>query len=134
MCLYTLWMRSVQANHEHSPNFAQECLSDMFTWWLNNGHDVTYERLECGLRDIGETRMAKQFHQLHSNSSGEQMCIFNNTCREAIYIWFALFYLKETVVRNCLHTSTTCDQTSNSIITINKMYTRIASYPGPFKI
>ena len=75
----------IQANHEHSPNFAQECLSDMFTWWLNNGHDVTYERLECGLRDIGETRMAKQFHQLHSNSSGEQIrIIFNNTCREAV--------------------------------------------------
>ena len=22
----------IQANHEHSPNFAPECLSDMFTW------------------------------------------------------------------------------------------------------
>ena len=47
----------IQANHEHSPNFAQECLSDMFNWWLNNGLDITYERLECGLRDIGETRI-----------------------------------------------------------------------------
>ena len=44
----------IQANHEHSPNFAQECLSDMFTWWLNNGRDVTKERLERSLRDIGE--------------------------------------------------------------------------------
>ena len=72
----------IQANHKHSPNFAQECLTDMFTWWLNNGRDVTYERFERGLRDIGETRMAKQFHQQHSSSSGEQMCIFNS--REAV--------------------------------------------------
>ena len=43
----------IQANHENSPNFAQECLRDMFYWWLNNGCDVTQERLERGLRDIG---------------------------------------------------------------------------------
>ena len=42
----------IQANYEHSPNFAQECLSDMFTWWLNNGLDITYERLEYGLRAV----------------------------------------------------------------------------------
>ena len=70
-------LNEIQANHEYSPNFTQECLSDMFTWWLKNGHDTTYERLERGLRDIGETRMAKQFHQQHSNSSGKQMCISN---------------------------------------------------------
>ena len=45
----------IQANNKNSPNFTQECLSDMFDWWLNNGHDVTCERLECGLRDIGKT-------------------------------------------------------------------------------
>ena len=107
----------IQANHEHSPNFAQECLRDMFNWWLNNGRDVTYEWLERSLRNIGETRMAlKQFHQLHSNSSGEQMCIFNNTCREAM----VCIILSE---RDCsLELLTTCGQTSNSI---NKMYTRI---------
>ena len=69
----------IQANHEHSPNFAQECLSDMFTWWLNNGRDTTYERLECGLRDVGETRLAQQFHQQRSNSSGEQIRIIFKT-------------------------------------------------------
>ena len=47
-------MDEIQANHEHSPNFAQECLRDMFNWWLNNGRDVTKERLERGLRDIGK--------------------------------------------------------------------------------
>ena len=45
----------IQANHEHSSDFAQECLTDMFNWWLNNGRDVTKERLERGLRDIGKT-------------------------------------------------------------------------------
>ena len=69
----------IQANHEHSPNFAQECLSDMFTWWLKNGRDTTYERLECGLRDVGETRLAQQFHQQRSNSSGEQIRIIFKT-------------------------------------------------------
>ena len=68
----------IQANHENSPNFSQECLRDMFNWWLNNGHDTTCERLEHGLRDIGETRLAKEFNQQHSSSIGEQMCILNN--------------------------------------------------------
>ena len=68
----------IQANHENSPNFVQECLRDMFYWWLNNGRDVTQERLECGLRDIGKTRLAKEFNRQHSSSIGEQMRIFNN--------------------------------------------------------
>ena len=67
--IYTL--DEIQANHEHSPNFAKKCLSHMFTWWLNNGHDVTYERLERGLRDIGETRLATQFREQHSH--GQEM-------------------------------------------------------------
>ena len=58
----------IHANHENSPNFAQECLRDMFYWWLNNGRDVTQEKLECGLRDIGETRLVTRQH-LH----GEEM-------------------------------------------------------------
>ena len=69
----------IQANHKHSSDFVQECLRDMFTWWLNNGHDVTYEWLERGLIDIGETRLAQHINKQHSNSSGEQTCIFNNT-------------------------------------------------------
>ena len=53
----------IQANHENSPNFAQECLRDMFNWWLNNSRDTTYERLERGLRDIGKTRLATRLHE-----------------------------------------------------------------------
>ena len=63
----------IHANHENSPNFAQECLRDMFYWWLNNGRDVTQERLERGLRDIGKTRLAKEFDQ---SSIGEQMHVY----------------------------------------------------------
>ena len=60
-------LRRIQANNRNCPDFAQECLTDMFYWWLNNGRDVTYERLECGLRGIGKTRSAKQLHKQHSN-------------------------------------------------------------------
>ena len=61
----------IQANHEHSPNIAQECLRDMFTWWLNNGRDVTQERVVYGLRDIGKRTLATKFHEQHSR--GEEM-------------------------------------------------------------
>ena len=61
----------IQANHEHSPNFVEECLRDMFNWWLNNGRDVTYERLERGLRNIKKIRLVKEFLQQHSD--GEEV-------------------------------------------------------------
>ena len=51
----------IQANHEHSSDFVQECLRDMFTLWLNNALDTTYERLACGIRDIGKTRLVTEF-------------------------------------------------------------------------
>ena len=60
-------LRRIQANNRNCPDFAQECLTDMFTWWLNNGRDTTYERLECGLRGIGETRLATQLREQYSN-------------------------------------------------------------------
>ena len=56
----THMLDEIQANHENSPNFAQECLRDMFYWWLNNGRDTSYARLKRGLRDIGKTRLAKE--------------------------------------------------------------------------
>ena len=54
----------IQANHENSPNFAWECLRDIFYWWLNDGRDTTCERLDHGLRVIGEPRLQK-FKQQH---------------------------------------------------------------------
>ena len=70
----THMLDEIQANHENSPNFAQECLRDMFNWWLNNGRDVTPEKLECGLRDIGKTQLATQQH-----SHGEEMHAYKST-------------------------------------------------------
>ena len=64
MPLYKL--NEIQANHEHSRNFVQDCLSDMFVWWLNNDDDTTYERLACGLRGIGEIKPLTCFLQQRS--------------------------------------------------------------------
>ena len=72
-------LNEIQANHENSPNFAQECLRDMFNRWLNNGHDTSYASLERGLRDIGETGLAKEFHQHRSSSIGKQTVVWNCT-------------------------------------------------------
>lgn len=44
----------IQANNQHSPDFAQECLTDMFHWWLNNGHNVKHKRLASALIAIGK--------------------------------------------------------------------------------
>ena len=74
LCVPTHMLDEIQANHENSPNFAQECLRDMFNWWLNNGRDVTPEKLECGLRDIGKTQLATQQH-----SHGEEMHAYKST-------------------------------------------------------
>ena len=57
----------IQANHEHSHNFVQECLSDMFVWWLNNDDDTTYERLARGIRNIKKIRVVTRFLQQHSD-------------------------------------------------------------------
>ena len=59
-------LNEIQANHEHSRNFVQDCLSDMFDWWLNNDDDTTYERLACGLRGIGEIKPVTCFLQQRS--------------------------------------------------------------------
>ena len=55
----------IQANHKHSHNFAQDCLSDMFVRWLKDDHDATYERLARGIRDIKKIRLVTQFLQHH---------------------------------------------------------------------
>ena len=60
-------LRRIQANNRNCPDFAQECLTDMFYWWLNNGRDKTYERLACGLGDIGKTTLATQLRKQHLN-------------------------------------------------------------------
>ena len=56
-------LRRIQANNSNCPDFAQECLTDMFDWWLNNGHDKTYERLARALNTIGKRGLARQFHE-----------------------------------------------------------------------
>ena len=61
----------IQANHKHSHNFVQECLSDMFVRWLNDDHDTTYERLACGIRNIKKIRVMRRFLQQHSD--GEEV-------------------------------------------------------------
>ena len=52
--------------------FAQDCLRDMFDWWLNNDHDTNYERLARGIRDIEKIRLVTQF--LQQRSHGEVVC------------------------------------------------------------
>ena len=64
-------LNEIQANHKHSHNFVQECLSDMFVWWLNNSNDTTYESLACGIRDIGAKRLVTEF--LQQDSDGEEV-------------------------------------------------------------
>ena len=61
----------IQANNKNSPNFSQECLRDMFTWWLNNGLDVTQERLDCALRDIRKTHCEDQSVVTHMHGCVE---------------------------------------------------------------
>ena len=56
-------LRRIQANNRNCPDFAQECLTDMFYWWLNSGRGKTYERLACALNAIGERDLAREFHQ-----------------------------------------------------------------------
>ena len=51
----------IQADQKNSPHVSRECLRDMFDWWLNNGLDVTHERLDRALGDIGE--------EMHTNQS-----------------------------------------------------------------
>ena len=65
-------LRRIQANNSSYPDSTQECLTDMFDWWLNNGRDKTYERLARALNTIGKRELARQFHE-----SGE-IRFFNN--------------------------------------------------------
>ena len=64
-------LRRIQANNRNCPDFAQECLTDTFNWWLNNSRNATYDRLERGLRDIRMTKLATQLREQHSN--GEEI-------------------------------------------------------------
>ena len=57
----------IQLRHGNSPNFAQDCLRDMFVWWLNNDHDTNYERLARGIRDIEKMRLVTRFLQQRSH-------------------------------------------------------------------
>ena len=60
-------LNDIQANHENSRDFVQECLIDMFDWWLNNDDDPTYERLSRGIRGIGERKLVTCFLQQRSH-------------------------------------------------------------------
>ena len=53
----------IQCNNRHSPDFAQECFTDMFHWWLNNGGDARHKRLACALIAIGKRELAQQFQE-----------------------------------------------------------------------
>ena len=60
-------LNEIQLKHGNSPNFAQDCLRDMFDWWLNNDHNTNYERLAHGIRDIEKIRLVTRFLQQHSH-------------------------------------------------------------------
>ena len=64
-------LQQIQANNSSYPDSTQECLTDMFDWWLNNGRGKTYERLARALSTIGKRELARQFHE-----SGEISCFF----------------------------------------------------------
>ena len=70
----------IQANHENSPNFAQECLRDMFNWWLNNGRDVTPEKLECG------SEILERHNWLHNSTHMVRRCMHTNQLMNH-YVW-----------------------------------------------
>ena len=61
-------LREIQSNNRHSPEFAQECLADMFDWWLNNGPNR--EKLTFALTTIGREELAKQFQEDGEISQG----------------------------------------------------------------
>jgi len=56
-------LRQIQANNKNSPDFAQDCLTDMLDWWLNKGHGKAYEKLARALNTIGQRELAIQFHE-----------------------------------------------------------------------
>ena len=57
-------LRQIQANNRNCPDFAQDCLTDMLDWWLNNGRGKTYEKLARALNTIGQRELARQFHEV----------------------------------------------------------------------
>lgn len=43
----------IQRNCQHSPRFAEDCTTAMFTFWLDNDNSPTYKRLVEGLQAAG---------------------------------------------------------------------------------
>ena len=44
----------IQAGNQGHPHVVQNCLREMFSWWINNGEVVTAEKLAQALHAIGE--------------------------------------------------------------------------------
>ena len=76
-------LNKIQFNNANRPDLAQQCLTDTFSWWLKNDPDATYERLACGLRNIGNARLAAQ---LSEQQHGEKIDT-NYLC--PLHVWFA---------------------------------------------
>ena len=47
----------IQANSRGDPHMVQNCLSRMFNWRLNNGQDLTPERIAQALHIVGEHKL-----------------------------------------------------------------------------
>ena len=45
---------AIQVNYHGHPQMVQNCLIDMFKWWLNNGQDVSPKKLAQAIHIIGE--------------------------------------------------------------------------------
>lgn len=52
----------IKASHPGNP---QNCLSDAFDWWLKNGEDVTYDKLETALKITEHGDAVKKLSELY---------------------------------------------------------------------
>ena len=47
-------LNAIQANNCGHPDMVQNCLREMFIWWINNGKEVTAEKVAMAVHAIGE--------------------------------------------------------------------------------
>lgn len=52
-----------QQNNRNAVDMCQECLRDMFEWWLNNGDNVTAEKLAEAVCAVGERHLVDRINK-----------------------------------------------------------------------
>ena len=57
---------TIQSNCAHYPDHANQCLTNMFEWWLRNSCESTYESLATALNAIGRRNLALKVCQENS--------------------------------------------------------------------